>query len=464
MPPPVPSTPAPERSVDAAVVRRDILDAEAGPDPYVLRDARVTGALRLDGAEIRRAVRFEGCRFDESVSLEGAGTLGIAFTGCVLPGLAASTARIGGRVDLQWSTIGERDGAAAAVDLAQAEIAGRVRLDGARLVAPGRTALEAGGLMARGGVFCEPEFVAEGEVAFLGAELPGGLWMRGARIRVGVADTCAFVGDAVKASNVRCQGLRTDAKVRLRGAQVEDLVSFQDAELMGPGASLMCVAMQAGAVDLRFARVPAGSVNLRNAQASRLQDDPRTWPATLGLDGLTYDWLGETAGTRREDVTNRLAWLRRQPVYAPQPYEQLASHYRRCGHEDEARRVLLVRERRRRATLGPAGRAWGWLLEATVGYGYRPWIAGIWLAALTLLGTAVFAAHTPVPNKKGEGPPFNPVAYALDLMVPIGGLGQRGGWHWDEAGVQGLAYGLIAVGWILTTTVVAGVTRTLSRG
>ncbi|MFJ9538670.1 hypothetical protein ACIRPX_15535 [Streptomyces sp. NPDC101225] len=59
-----------------------------------------------------------------------------------------------------------------------------------------------------------------------------------------------------------------------------------------------------------------------------------TWPATLGLDGLTYEWLGETADTRREDVVNRLAWLRHQPVYAPQPYEQLASYYPRSGHEE----------------------------------------------------------------------------------------------------------------------------------
>ena len=109
MPPPVPPTPVPERSVDAATVRRDILDADAGPEPYVLRDARVAGALRLDGAEIRRAVRFEACRFDEPVSLEGAGTLGLAFTGCVLPGIAASTARISGRVDLRRSTIGVVD-------------------------------------------------------------------------------------------------------------------------------------------------------------------------------------------------------------------------------------------------------------------------------------------------------------------------------------------------------------------
>ncbi|MGW2833825.1 oxidoreductase [Streptomyces sp. NPDC001286] len=452
-------------AVDADRVRREILDEGAGGRPYLLRDARVTGELRLDGAGIRRAVRFEGCRFDGPVTLEGASTLAFELVDCVLPGLRASTAHVGGRLDLRRSAVGETDGLGSAVDLVHADIAGGLRLDGAHLIAPGRTALEGGGLVTRGGVFCEDGFVAEGEVSFPGAELTGGLWMRGARITVGDPERFAFHGDALKASTVRlAHGFRADGRVRLRGVRAEDLVSFNDAELLGSGSSLMCVGMQVGALDLRFARRPAGSVNLRTAHASRLQDDPATWPLSLGLDGLTYDWLGETAATRREDLTNRLAWLGRQPVYAPQPYEQLASHYRRSGHEDEARRVLLVRERCRRATLGPAGRTWGWLLDGVVGYGYRPWLAGLWLALLTLIASLVFDAYTPVPNKPGEGAPFNPVVYTLDLLVPVGGLGMRGDWHWNEAGVQALAYGLVGVGWILTTAVVAGVTRTLSRG
>ncbi|MFF4508832.1 pentapeptide repeat-containing protein [Streptomyces sp. NPDC001401] len=451
-----------DRTVDAEGVRREILDEAAGAQPYILRGAHVTGALLLDGAEIRRSVRFEGCRFDEAVGLEGATTLGVSVVDCTLPGFWAPTARFGGRLDLRRSTIGG-DGRNA-LKLVHADIAGGLRLDGARLIAPGRMAVDAGGLVMRGGVFCEDGFVAEGEVSFPGAELPGGLWMRGARITVGEPDAVAFQGDNLKASTVRLsRGFTTDGRVRLRGVRIEDLLTFDDAELLGTGTSLMCVGMQAGALDLRFRRRPAGGVNLRTAHADRIQDHPSTWPMTLGLDGLTYGWLGETASTRREDVENRLAWLRHQPVYVPQPYEQLASHYRRCGHEDEARRVLLVRERCRRATLGPTGRAWGWLLDSTVGYGYRPWLAGIWLALLTLAGSLVFAAQHPVANTKDEGTPFNPVAYTLDLLIPIGGLGQRDGWHWAQGSVQGLAYALIAIGWVLTTAVVAGVTRTLSR-
>ncbi|MGW8970572.1 hypothetical protein [Streptomyces platensis] len=80
---------------------------------------------------------------------------------------------------------------------------------------------------------------------------------------------------------------------------------------------------------------------------------------------------------------------------------------------------------------------WGHLLDATVGYGYRPWL-DMWLIALFLLGTLVFGTHDPTLVKPGEGP-FRPFVYALDLLIPIGGLGQRTGWYWADSGTQWLA-------------------------
>jgi hypothetical protein len=65
--------------------------------------------------------------------------------------------------------------------------------------------------------------------------------------------------------------------------------------------------------------------------------------------------------------------------------------------------------------------------------------------------------------KPGEGAPFQSFVYTLDLLIPIGGLGQRTAWYWTDSGPQWLAYVLIAAGWVLTTAVVAGVTRTLNR-
>jgi hypothetical protein len=162
-------------------------------------------------------------------------------------------------------------------------------------------------------------------------------------------------------------------------------------------------------------------------------------------------------------VERRVAWVRRHPGYAAQPYEQLASWYRQIGHDDDARRVLLAKQRHRRRTLSLPARLWGHLLEATVGYGYRPWRAGGWLTALILLGSTVFAAHTPTATEPGQVPPFNPLVYTLDLLIPIGGLGQRTSWYWEGGTAAWLSYALIAAGWILTTAVLAGITRTLNR-
>ncbi|MEU1932530.1 hypothetical protein ABZ516_35030 [Streptomyces sp. NPDC019826] len=48
-------------------------------------------------------------------------------------------------------------------------------------------------------------------------------------------------------------------------------------------------------------------------------------------------------------------------------------------------------------------------------------------------------------------------------MIPIGGLGQRSAWYWTDPGPQWLAYALLASGWVLTTAIVAGVSRTLQK-
>ncbi|MFF0507784.1 hypothetical protein ACFYUH_29900 [Streptomyces fimicarius] len=84
------------------------------------------------------------------------------------------------------------------------------------------------------------------------------------------------------------------------------------------------------------------------------------------------------------------------------------------------------------------------------------------MAALCLLGALVFSVRSPVRTKSGEGDLFNPIVYTVDLLFPIGDLGQRSAWHWVGA-TQWLSYLLIAIGWLLITAVVAGVSRTLNR-
>ncbi|WP_329372932.1 oxidoreductase [Streptomyces sp. NBC_00669] len=450
----------PERTVRAEALTTLLLGRGSGLSGGVaalrLAGARITGALAWEGAEIRHLLHLDGCRLEQRVRLDSASTLAVAVVRSRLPGFSAPSARIGGRLDLRGSVI-EGQGRNA-VELIHAHVAGGLRLDGAVVSAPDGVAVSAGGIVMDGAVICEDGFRSRGAVMFPGARLSGGLFMGGARLEA--PGGVALGADNAQVSAIRCnQGFTADGGVHMRGAQISDLLSFEEAVLGGSPRSLVATGLRVQDLDLRCATPPAGSLDLRGVRATWVQDDPRSWAPEIQLEGFAYDSIRSEPDT----VGGRLEWIRRNPGYSPQPYEQLAGHYRRIGHDDEARRTLLAKQRHRRRLLPPWSRFWGYLLDATVGYGYRPWLAGAWLAVLTLLGALVFGTHTPSPDKPGEGPPFNAVVYTLDLLIPIGGFGQRDAWHWTDGALQAATYALIAIGWTLTTAVVAGVTRALSK-
>ncbi|MFJ6785866.1 oxidoreductase [Streptomyces yangpuensis] len=472
------------RTVRASVIAALIQGANTAQMGAVaclrLAGARISGHLNLAGAQITYALWLEDCWFEDGVDLTGASTQSIAIVGSRVPGLEAGLIRIAGRLDLRRSRL--ESGSASpyhrsitALSLINGHVTGPVNLNGAEITAPEEWAVSAGGLVAEGGVYCEDGFVAHGEVRLLGAQLPGGLHMRGARLeRPGRRGVTLALDNAVASTLDFSDGFVTNGTMRLRGARISDNVDFDGAVLNAPpdghGPSLVAPLMQA--VDFKFtlARQPSGAVDLRGAQVSTLHDSDHSWPAVVELDGFVYgsvkmDEPGErrAAVGQQDSVARRVMWIRRSSGYNPQPYEQLASWYRKAGHDDDARRVLLAKQRHRRRTLPRIARVWGHLLDATVGYGYRPWLAGIWLLALTLLGTLSFGTRTPNPVKGGEGAPFQPLVYTLDLLIPIGGLGQRTAWYWSNGSLQWLAYTLIAFGWVLTTAIFAGVTRTLQK-
>lgn len=452
---------SPGRPVRAAVVAALLLGANDERPGAVaalrLAGARITGRLDLSGAEIRHTLSLEDCRLEGTVSLDGATTRTVGITNSRIPGIDAGLARIEGALDLRRSVL-----EGGALTLINARVAGELILTDARISGPGQWAVLAGGLVMEGGVFAK-RLITRGGLRLPGAQLPRGLFLQGARLEN--PGGVALAAGHMAASTLDCsQGFTAQGTVRLRSARIEDLLTFEGAHLSGDGTVLVCKAMQAGDFDFRPAAPPSGPVDLRSAQVARCQDSEEGWPAEVLLEGFTYGSIrcAETASAG-EEVAGRLVWIRRNPGYASQPYEQLAGRYRQSGHDGDARRVLLAKQRHRRGTLHPAGRLWGHLLDATVGYGYRPWLAGLWLIALSLLGTLVFGAHTPAPVKPGEGAPFQAFVYTLDLLIPIGGLGQRTAWYWTDGVSKWLAYALIAAGWVLTTAVVAGVTRTLNR-
>ncbi|MFL9658087.1 oxidoreductase [Streptomyces sp. PB17] len=493
------------------VIRSDtiaalLLGAHAEPTPgdrpaLRLTGAHVTGRLDLRFAEIVAPVLLTDCRFDEAPLLQGARTRQLVMTGCTLPGLVADTAQIDGRLvvshcrltgplilnraqingdlDLRDTTVGYPEGEAISAIHAQvggdalctnlavegtfrlsgASIDGEFDLEGATLRAPGAYALDAYHVRIAEDFTCHPGFSAEGRVILTGATVAAAVGFCGARLS-NPGDIALEAVDVTIDRNFDLGlGLTVDGAVTLDGTSVGTELSFRDAQLTRKdGTALSLRATQARETDLRTRRPIDGVVDARNARLGTLYDAPDTWPADLRLADATYEALALPL-----PAAERVRWIRRTTGgYLPQPYEQLAAAYRRLGHEDEARTVLLAKQRHRRATLPAHTRLWGHAQDLSVGYGYRPLRAGLWLLALLACGSLYFALHTPAPLDPGKAPPFNAVFYTLDLLVPIITFGQENAFAPHDTG-QWLSYALIAAGWILATTVTAGISRAVTR-
>lgn len=402
-----------EATVPAAVLV-DLLsrpaDPERAPRPALrLAGARITGTLDLSGGQITAPMEFDRCWFDQAPDLTGATAVSLRMRSCRLPGLNARLIELRGDLDCRECDI------VGPVVLGHGRIGGTVAIEGGRLHNPGRVAFNADG---------------------------------------------ATVQGSVAIRNLTCTG-----HIRMSTAAIGGAIALGGAVLdNADGPVLTMDSTNANEVWMTWATAPRGVVSLINSRVSRLGDNPATWPERLCLRGLTYETIEGRAGAAPVSAAERLRWLRRDPRgFSPQPYEQLAAYYRRTGHDVEARRVLLAKQRERRRTLAWSGRVAGWVQDVLVGYGYRNWLAGGWLLACWIAGAALFSAHRPRPAGAAQTPEYNPAVYALDMLLPVVDLGQERAWQLSGQ-LQYAGYALNLAGWTLTAAIVAGVTRLFNRG
>jgi uncharacterized protein YjbI with pentapeptide repeats len=444
-----------------------------------LDGSTVTGGVNLDNAEISGVLNLEDAHLVGSEECPG-------FKGhnlVVAKDLAAARLRIDG-----------------AVDLVGARVGGVLDFGGAFVHNPNRIAVNVSTTQVDNGAILAAvdaqgkvrNFVANGEVLLVGALIRGPLDMRGAQIngtseRALTADLLRVEGD-LRATHLtmeehplkvtgplRLPGAHVAGRLNLSGAQItnpgkpkcffaEGLTVGEDLDLTGATVQGPCSLSGATIGDkLKLVRAEfTEDLNLKQATTRELIDIDTVWPKKLSLSHFDY---GTFPGVDEpSSVDARIAWLGENASgYAPNVYNHLAAVYRAAGEEDAARRVLIAKQRRKfqcRRAAHPSRVGWlqvagDRLLDWTVGYGYRPlrmawWLIGL-LAAASLLFQYVLNENV---RPKPESEFYSPI-YALDLLLPVAGLGQRSnivvfgpGLWWSTV--------FMLTGWLLGLTLIAG--------
>lgn len=426
------------------------------------------------------ALSLTHCHFAKRPLLSGTRVNGfLDLTGSKMPGLAADRMTCTSDVFLD-DTVMTRTTAR----LAGAVICGNLYCRGTTLENPDEadedghyedgfyTALLADDLVVEGNVeLAESDrrgFTASGCVWFRYAHIKGDFRCRSATLRAVAASPAKDGGGA---------GARVPypTALDLSGARI------------GRGLFFDAMTYETGCVDLGFAL----------AWRLVDDPDPdfkfACWPKGSRLRGFSFDGF---AGTSDVTARYRLAWLDRQPdddcglngdgeAFRPQPWLQLRDVFRRMGHYEAAREVGIAFERRKRAcglvgrmpemklrellrvggrwVYGGTGRLLHMGYGGLVGYGYRPlrllmitalvWaVCGLvyfgaaqWDGAFVPTAQVLFSRHgtecglpahtrwTACTAIERAYPHFYPAVYSLNVLLPMGNLGQEAAWRPETA-------------------------------
>ncbi|KPI07201.1 hypothetical protein OK074_3899 [Actinobacteria bacterium OK074] len=474
----------PERTVRARIVCWLLLDgppALAGRvSSLKLTGVRIKDALELSGGTVVPYVEFKGCRFEQEVLLPETHFTTARLVNCSVPRLEAARVRTEG--DLHLPRCRFHNGAR----LTDAHIGTDLLLNQA-IVYRDRS----GRSIAADGMTVGQDLQAElleshGELSLRGAQIGGSLSLRGARldnpytrlalnapqltVERSLYLTPAAAGYSLVASGAtppqgtRVQRFACRGGIRLDDGRFGDAVDLEGARFTFTDDQELSL-RRVQTPELRFlgGRPERGKVVLSGARIVNLVDRRTSWPGpgNIQMGGFAYENLVPQDAF---PLARRLEWVASATAeYNPEPYERLASVLRGSGEDEDAREVLLAKQRRRRETLPVAAKLWGYVQDWTVAYGYRPGRAAVWMAVLWAATSVALTHAHHRPTGAEANPEWNPTLFALDLLLPVIDLGQvdqwqlRGGWQW-------LSTVVILLGWILATTVAAGATRLLRRG
>ena len=467
-----------------------------------LKGAWISGDLDLAHASIPYALTFSKCHFGVDVNMQYAECVMLDMAGsCLTQQLRANMLKT--KKDLR---LGAGFFAKRGVWLLGASIGGNFQCGRGKFVGQ-RFALVADKIAVKGDVFLRDGFYAKGEVRILGANIDGKLDCAGGRFdNQGDFDSeerkiYAFNAERVKTGghvylnlhkprggsepfvangrvrfananiggNFNCKGgqfLHSGERSAIAAGGLRSRAVFLSEKFSAKGEVALHVAHIGNFVCtdcVRNCQSPI-TINLASTKSAAVDDDKNSWkPFEFILDGFTYDTF---YGYSPTDSKSRLDWLARRPKqkrlkdgkmvalpFSPLPYEQAAKVLFGMGHDNDAREILLKKEREitQRKKWWQWQKSYRWLWGEFADYGYKPWKTLAWALAVVAIGWGVFSEanridgivpHQPAilasqdyESKKStseqfpEYPEFNPLVFSMDVFIPVFALHQEPFWY-----------------------------------
>ena len=470
--------------------------------------ACIVGRLDLSRSTIPLDLWLYRCVFAVAPVFDGAHVLGsLSFPDSALPGLHAEGLRVDGELAFNAGC-----GVHGELHLARARIGQDLNCERMHLQPSTKFAdtlpcrLVADGVQVGGDVILSGGVDAVGELRFQSARIEGDLRITGAGLSADL-DPSGARGPALTLDRARVgghvmldSGFSAAGQVRFHRARIggdldcrgADFDVVGDAGWGDAAAVLLDRAQIGGALNLQKLLRPLEGTSLIDTRVGTLLDDAQTWGTHHSLDGFTYTRLGTAAPT---DAVMRLGWLATQRAghfktdFRPEPWRRLIKVLRRMGRDDSAAEVAIGRERhmRRSGLIGlsaPTGLRWlprfGHAVFGTfAGYGHRPLrpllaMVVLWLGCAGVYWAAdengLMASRQQQPARSPAQ--LRPLAYSLDVLLPLVDLRQQQRWapvSKDDqplgpgALVQALTWFESLCGWLATLTLLAIATGLTDR-